>query len=265
MELEKWNLDLLPNELKIEIKNYTCQQITTGKSGAYTYLLLDKHGKNKYLKIIPRELKMNIQREVEILKWLEGKLPAPRVLLFLSDSQYEYFLMTEVEGMPASQSIFRNDVEKLVRLLARGLRMIHSIDIKGCLFDQTLNVKIKEAEYRVKNGLVDEDNFDPIRKGMKAVDLFKELLATRPNYEDLVFTHGDYTLPNIIINNSDISGFIDWGRAGVADRYQDLALVARTLERKFDKKWIPIFFREYGIENIDYEKIEFFKLVDEFF
>lgn len=56
-----------------------------------------------------------------------------------------------------------------------------------------------------------------------------------------------------------------WRRAGLADRYQDLALVARTLERKFDKKWIPVFFKEYGIEDIDYEKVEYCKLMDEFF
>ncbi len=265
MDVDKWNLDMFPHELRIEIQKYKWKQITTGKSGAYTYLLYDKEEKNRYLKIIPRKLEMSVEREVEVLKWLEGKLPAPRVLVFTNDSQYQYLLMTEVEGTPSSDPIFRNDVAILVRLLAKGLRMIHSINIKNCPFDQSLSTKIKEAEYRVINGLVDEDDFDPIRKGMKAVDLFQELMATKPKNEDLVFTHGDYTLHNIIINKGDISGFIDWGRAGVADRYQDLALVARSLERKFDSKWIPIFFNEYGIEKIDYSKIEYYKLVDEFF
>ncbi len=95
--------------------------------------------------------------------------------------------------------------------------------------------------------------------------MFQELLATKPANEDLVFTHGDYCLPNIIINNGDISGFIDWGRGGIADRYQDLALAARSLAYNFDAEWIKLLFKEYGIENIDYSKIEYYKLLDEFF
>lgn len=92
--------------------------------------------------------------------------------------------------------------------------MIHSVDIKNCPFDQRLSIKLKEAEYRMVNGLVDEYDFDDIQQKKKAVDLFQKLLTTKPANEDLVFTHGDYCLPNIIINNGDISGFIDWGRGG---------------------------------------------------
>lgn len=265
MDMKKWDLEALPDELRNEIGKSTWKQITIGKSGAYTYLLSDEQVRNRYLKIIPHKLNMSMRREIELLKWLEGKLPVPKVLLFFSDIEYEYFLMTEVKGIHSCDPSFGSDLPKLVRLLAKGLRMIHSIDIKNCPFDQRLDVKLKEAEYRAVNGLVDEDDFDDIRQGRKAVDLFHELLVAKPAKEDLVFTHGDYCLPNIIINNGDISGFIDWGRGGIADRYQDLALAARSLAYNFDAKWIPLLFKEYGIYNTDYSKIEYYKLLDEFF
>lgn len=67
---------------------------------------------------------------------------------------------------------------------------------------------------------------------------------------------GDLINPIITAKNS---------RAGISDRYQDLAIAARSLANKFDAKWVPLLFKDYGIENIDYSKLEFYKLLDEFF
>lgn len=257
--------EVLPDRLKTEIGNSKWEQIAIGESGAFTYLLVDAQAPNRYLKIVPRKLKISMKRDVELLKWLKGKLPVPEVHLFIIDDEYEYLLMSEVKGACACDASLSEDLPHLVRLLAKGLRRIHNVDITDCTFDQRLHIKIKEAEYRVAEGLVDEEDFDDIRHGRKAVDLFQELIATKLVYEDLVFTHGDYCLPNIIINDGDISGFIDWSRGGIADRYQDLALAARSLAYNFDAKWIPLLFKEYGIDTIDYSKIEYYKLLDEFF
>ena len=78
-----------------------------------------------------------------------------------------------------------------------------------------------------------EDDFDEVRAGHTAVDLFGELLATAPADEDIVFTHGDFCLPNIILDRGaddevEITGLVDCGGAGIADRYQDIALAVRT-------------------------------------
>lgn len=37
-----------------------------------------------------------------------------------------------------------------------------------------------------------------------------------------VLLHGDYCLPNIILNNWKLSGFVDVGNGGVGDRHIDL-------------------------------------------
>lgn len=90
-------------------------------------------------------------------------------------------------------------------------------------------------------------------------------MRTRPATEDLVFTHGDYCLPNVVINGDAVSGFIDLGLAGVADRYQDLALGARSLTYNFGLEWVPLFFETYGIVQPAQARIDFYKLLDEFF
>ncbi|HVZ16245.1 MAG TPA: phosphotransferase, partial [Terriglobales bacterium] len=110
-------------------------------------------------------------------------------------------------------------------------------------------------------------DFDEERQGRTPRSAFGDLLATRPADEDLVFTHGDYCTPNVLIDpeRMTLNGFIDWGRAGVADRYQDLALAARSTAYNFGSEWIPLFFEAYGLREVDTAKVEFYKLLDEFF
>ncbi|GAA3333918.1 hypothetical protein GCM10020331_099850 [Ectobacillus funiculus] len=77
--------------------------------------------------------------------------------------------------------------------------------------------------------------------------------SKRPTNEDLVFTHGDYCLPNIIINEGKVSGFYRLGgRAGISDRYQDLALVIRSIAYNFWREsHSPFFLKTYGVTGLD--------------
>ena len=101
---------------------------------------------------------------------------------------------------------------------------------------------------------------------MSAETLFKHLLANQPQDEELVFTHGDYCLPNIFLDPQlrRVNGFIDWGRAGIADRYQDLALAARSLTYNVGPGWEPLLWQAYGLTTVEEEKIAFYQLLDEF-
>ncbi|WP_246629228.1 APH(3') family aminoglycoside O-phosphotransferase [Mesobacillus maritimus] len=152
-----------------------------------------------------------------------------------------------------------------MQLLGSELKTLHNVNIENCPFNQRLEVKLKEAKRRVENGLVDEDDFDENRKGLKAQELYKVLISSQPKNEDLVFTHGDFCLPNIIIHKEQISGFIDLGRAGVADRYQDLALAIRSITSNFGREHVPFFLKGYGLKDIDETKVVYYQLLDEFF
>jgi aminoglycoside phosphotransferase len=109
-----------------------------------------------------------------------------------------------------------------------------------------------------------------MRMGREPEDLFHELVASVPMSEDLVLTHGDFCLPNIILQRGrdgrvEVAGLVDCGRAGVADRHQDLALAIRSLQDNFGEEWVLFFLRAYGLPRADDEKVHFYLLLDEFF
>ena len=239
-------------------------RITVGESPSDTFRL-DRSGEAAlYLKFAPRAHWMELLRERERLDWLRGKLPVPDVVGYETDDLNEYLLITPLPGRHLATLAADELGEEVVQLLATGLRAIHAISIHDCPFDMTLDREIERSRHNVVNGLVDEADFDDVRLGRSAAEVFEELISNRPADEDLVFTHGDYCLPNVMMDGDKVSGFVDWGRAGVADRYKDIALAVRSLEGNTGEDLALAFLEAYGLSNPDADKIEYYKLLDEF-
>jgi len=255
---------LLPDCFAKAVSDYSWQEIFAGCSTARVFRLWKSDETCLYLKTSYHAPDRLLLQENLRLEWLQGQLPVSRVEMFVEDNNCDYLLLSAIQGTIASDDAYTTNVPKLIEQLSIGLRMIHELPIDRCPFGATLPTKIELARERVVNGLVDERDFDESRLGRTAADLFVELLEAVPDDEDLVFTHGDYCLPNIILQGWKISGFIDWGRAGVADRYQDIALIARSIESNFGSEWVSVLFEAYGIEP-DHTKIHFYALLDEFF
>jgi aminoglycoside phosphotransferase len=259
-------LQKMPASLQARLQDALIEENREGMSGAGVFRLERSGQPDQYLKVGERYSEQDLSAEVSRLLWLRGRLPAPEVLYWSEQGTRQNLLMSAVSGLPLYEEAPPEQLPALMRLYADGLRQIHSIPVEGCPFDTGLDVKIAQAAQRVQAGLIDVDNFDPERQGRSAQSLFRELLAARPQSEDLVFTHGDYCTPNVMIDGEMlvVTGFIDWGRAGIADRYTDLALAARSIDYNFGAAWIKPFFEAYGIEP-DPAKVAFYKLLDEFF
>ncbi|CAN5768599.1 aminoglycoside 3'-phosphotransferase [soil metagenome] len=244
-------LDYLPEPLAKYTAGCTWHQILLGASGARVYRLTRPDQTQLYLKVGPPDPNRSLRNEKARLEWLQARLPVPRVELFVQDEQFDYLLMAEIPGIDTSNKVYSRELPSMVRLLGEGMHLFHSVPIVDCPFDETLTVKMAHAQQRTAEG------FSPPA-------LWAALEATRPQTEDLVLTHGDYCLPNILLHNGALSGFIDLGRAGVADRYQDLALAVRSLAYNFGEGWAPLLFAAYGIEP-DRAKLEFYTLLDDCF
>jgi aminoglycoside phosphotransferase len=197
----------LPLNISKRINNPEWTKISIGCSAAHVFRFSANDGGVTYLKVIDKSSMQSLQSEYVILKWLQGKLPVPKVIEYLIEADREILWITEIPGLHAAEPKWADQLPLMVKLLAKGLKEIHSINVNDCPFHKNVYLRVQEAEQNMKAGLVDEDDLDVKRNGKKTIDLFHELITSIPDHEDLVFTHGDYCLPNIIINESNLSGF----------------------------------------------------------
>lgn len=211
----------------------------------------------------------------KLLRWLQGKLPVSKLIAYEKENGRNYLLTSKINGIMLCESPLVNDPRKVTRLAAEAIKMMWSVDVSDCPVDYSLDNKLRLARYYVENGLCDTEDAEPetyAEGGFKdPADLLCWLENNRPE-EDLVFSHGDCCLPNIFAHNDRISGYIDLGRGGKADRYQDIALCYRSLKHNYDgsygytyEDYDPSLLFEYlGIEP-DMEKIRYYILLDELF
>ena len=238
-----------------------------GESVAQVYRLCDADGPVSFLKVCPPDTTISLADDAERLRWLAGRLPVPRLLAYGEEDTFTYLLMSAVPGVDAATLAENGQMvpARLVRLLAEGLRQFHAVPWVECPFDHRLAHELDQAQLRTERGQVDEEDFDAERQGQTAAMLLEELLDSAPVDEDLVLTHGDYCLPNVMLTDDQVSGYIDLGLAGIGDRYRDLALARRSLIRNCGAAWVPFFFESYGLPQPDEAKLSFYQLLDEFY
>lgn len=67
------------------------------------------------------------------------------------------------------------------------------------------------------------------------------------NYDTLI--HGDYCLPNILVKEDKVVGFVDLGDAGIGDPWYDYAWCIWSLEYNLKTKdYTPLLLEKLGIE-----------------
>lgn len=228
---------------------------TIGQSGAEVYRV----GDTLFIKSEPLGPLAELPGEIERLRWLgDTGIPCPEVIDSTEFDGRAWLLMSALPGRDLASSPDLSP-EETCGVIARALRTLHDLDIETCPFDHRADKRIALARRRLEAGLYDgEDPAD----GMTD---YAMLFSTRPAHEDLVVTHGDASLPNFIASDRTLSGFVDCGRLGVADRYQDLAIACRSLARNHGGVFVPLLLDAYGIDAPDQQKLAWYNLLDEFF
>ena len=197
------------------------------------------------------------------MSWLKGKLSVPRIVCFHNERDTEYLLMTQVPGVSGVHEESLNNGANLMREFALGMREIHSLGFESCPLDWRLENLFSWAQDLIET-LTEAEI--PNRKTRNSLRLeLQELRDRQPCQEDLVFTHGDYCLPNILLRDGRLSGFIDWGYAGIGDRYLDIVEARNTIHQNLGAGWVPLFLQEYGLQELDKEKMDYYQRIFDLF
>lgn len=261
--------------LRHRYRQYEWRQITFGANGAYTYHLTGPA--DLYLKHAPQPLHpdpgFDVGAEGDRLRWLATSgIPVAEVVECDVADGHTYLVTTTVPGRDGSDDWPAAQRMAVMDALADFARELHSVPVAGCPFDRSLRVTLPNASVATGLGLVDEDNFEEDHGGWSAERLLTELTAMARDHmsEDLVLCHGDYCLPNVVIDPDTlrVTGIVDVGRFGLADRYQDLALMSRSVggrrNPQYGAEHARRFLDRYGPGVVDTGKIAFYRLLDEF-
>ena len=192
------------------------------------------------------------QNIVNMMNWSQDFVIVPKVLCFEQTEEFDFLLMSKINGKMACDSDFLENSDLLLELLAKTLKQMWAVDVKNCPRVNSLEKKLAIAEYFVNHNLVDVENTEPSTFGPDGFENPKELLKWL---------------------KENLSGLIDLGDFGVADKYQDIALCYRSLKHNFDGSFggkiyedfnADLFFEKLGLEP-DWEKIRYYTLLDELF
>ena len=259
----------LPDKIKSILGSSVYDSDTVGMSEASVLLFEDK-----VLKI--DKVCVESENERDVMLWLKDRLPVPEVICHEIYNGRSYLLMSKLPGVMSCDESYLTRPQELIEILATGLKMLWDTDISKCIYNFSLDKKLEMAQYNVEHDLVDTDNVNPDTFGENGFQspghLLDWLERNRPE-EDIVLSHGDFCLPNIFIKDGKISGFLDLGKTGCADRYQDIALCYRSLKDNYEGKYSggtyegfdpDSLFIHLGIEP-DWDKINYYILMDELF
>jgi kanamycin kinase len=209
---------------------------------------IDKDG-GYYLKTAAKGA---LSREAELTKYFHGKKLAPDVLAYISHER-DFMLTERVRGEDMTFRKYLAEPKRLCELSGALLRELHEADFSACPVQNHTARYIETAKKNRAKGLYDL-SFAPEFK--TADEAYSYLTANAHLLKNDVLLHGDYCLPNVMLDNWSFSGFIDVGNGGVGDRHVDLFWGVWTLKFNLGTdEYRRRFLDAYGRDKIEEEKL----------
>ena len=244
--MKRTQLDALPADLPAEFAEL-CRgaEVYDSSCSPQARVLYIDRGRGCFLKSAPRG---SLEREATMARYFHSKgLTAP-VLAYESIGERDFLLTERVVGEDATTACYLSDPRRLARLSGELLRRLHEMDGSDCPVQDRMESYFALAEENYAAGQFDLSygEFGSADEAYRFMKEGRELLCSD------TLLHGDYCLPNFMLDDWRFSGFIDLGNGGIGDRHVDIYWGIWTLKFNLGTDaYAPDFMDAYGHDRID--------------
>jgi kanamycin kinase len=210
-------------------------------------LFIDREG-GYYLKSAPRG---TLAREAELTRYFHKKGVSAPVLEYVC-AERDWLLTAAVAGEDCTHADYLANPSRLCDLLAAQLRALHALDGTDCPVQQRNRDYFETVRQNRARGVFDPTFLPKSMQGLRADEAWQILCQGEACFACNALLHGDYCLPNIMLDNWRFSGFIDLGGGGVGERHIDLFWGVWTLEFNLHTdRFGERFLDAYGRDAVD--------------
>jgi len=195
----------------------------------------------------------SLKNEKIMTEYMHEKSMAAKVLGYISDD-YDWLLTEKVQGEDCTYSEYLSNPNRLCDTLATILRSLHETDYSGCPADNRMKQYVQIALENYYSGNYDKASVSKLGFG-SADEAYKVIEEKKDLLKCDTLIHGDYCLPNIILDNWKFSGFIDVDYCGVGDKHIDIYWAIWSLAYNLGTDYRNRFLDAYGRENFDPEML----------
>ena len=195
----------------------------------------------------------SLAREAAMWKFFHSKGLATEVCAYES-LENDWMLTVRAPGEDCIAPTFLQDPVRLCDTLAQLLRTLHTENAANCPVPNRTGDYLATMRQNYNAGHFDLTPLFPHWQFQSPEEAMHIAEETQKYLKADTLLHGDYCLPNIILDNWSFSSFIDLDNAGVGDRHIDLFWGMWSL--RFNLKtdaYQERFLDAYGRETIEPE------------
>ena len=174
-------------------------------------------GGGYYLKIAPQG---TLKKEADMTTFFYEHQLGPEVFFYLCHDK-DWLLTRAAQGETCLEKRYLQDPKRLCDVTATLLRRLHELNTEECPIQNRTADYLATLDQNLHTVSDFHETLPPFL-GVTRENAREIALAGKDSLKQDTLIHGDYCLPNILLDRWHFSAFIDGGNGGVGDRHIDL-------------------------------------------